>query len=219
MIALLAACDGWPALDGLARDDTGGAPPEGVELTDPPELSWSESGPRDDETDDSALVAPVEILPPGQAFTLAGKLRGAGWDPAAVPTRAACAGVPSAFPTEPSGDYLGDADWRVIEVQASGALCAHLEPSTTEARVDLMAFDLDSCGLPARAWTTRDDLVMGFAPSTAVNDWATLVEPSRFAMVAVAYAPDDTTLEIPYAWTVAALAVGEEPERCGDIEW
>lgn len=219
MIALLAACDGWPALDGLSRDDTGGAPPPGVVLTEPPELSWSESGPRDDTVDDSPLFASVEILPPGMAFRLAGKLRGAGWDPAAVPEREACAGVPSAFPTEPVGDYIGDADWRVFEVQASGALCAHIEPSSAEARVDLIAFDLDSCGLAAEAWTTREDLVMGFAPSTAVNDWATLVEPGRFAMVAVAFAPSDDALEIPYAWTVAALAVGEEPERCGDVEW
>lgn len=219
MLGLLAACEGWPALDHLSRDDTGGAPPEGVLVPEPPPLSWSEAGPRDDADDDTPGAAPVEILPDGMAFRVSGQLAGSGWDPSAVAARPACEGVASAFPTEPTGNYAADVDWRVFEVLEAGALCARFAPAGDDVRADLLAFDLDACGNPSRAWTDPSGWVVGFAPAGAVNTWATRVSPGRFAMVAAAYAPDEPALAVPYDWDVAALAAGTSPDRCEDVAW
>ncbi len=219
MLGLMLACEGWPALSDLQRDDTGGAPPAGVRVVEPPPLSWSESGPRADADDDTPGVAPLEVLPPGMAFRVSGVLAGTGWDPAGVAARAWCGGVASGFPTEPTGDYLGDVDWRRFEVLEPGALCARIAPAAEDVRVDLVAFDLDACGNAGEPWTDPAGWVVGFAPAGAVNSWATRVVPGQFAVVAAAYHPDDPSLEVAYDWDVVALASGTSPSRCEDVAW
>lgn len=218
MILVLAACAEWPRFEHLEREDTGGSPPAGVQIAENPIRIWTDIRPRAESEDDSPTSAPVEDLAVNQGIRLVGRIAGSGWAADGVSARPECAGVPAAFPTEPTGEYLGDVDWRLIEVGSPGVLCSSLAAAAPEFRVDVLAFELDACGLPAKAFTGLGDLVVGFSPSTATNQWGIRLDaPGRYALVGAAWAPNAPDDAAAYSWGVALLPSDSELLDCEGV--
>lgn len=218
MLLAIAACAEWPRFENVVRDDTGGAPPRGVPVVQSPIHVWSDVGPRSEAEDDEPTSPPVEDLVELQGIRLAGRIVGSGWDPSAVAARPECTGVPGAFPTEATGDYLGDVDWRLVEIATPGVLCSSLASAAPEFRVDVLAFDLDECGLPDWPFTGLGQSIIGFAPSTAINRWGIRIDqPGRYGLVAAAWSPNQPSAAAAYSWGIALLPSDAELLDCEGV--
>lgn len=217
LLALLGAagCAEWPRAAHLPAGEldalTPGEPP-------PPttEVTWTHLGARADEDDDAPTEVPLEPLAEGEGALLHGTSTGSGWDFAAVAERAATCGQPSAFPTEARGDYLGDVDWRVVEVTGGGRLCSTFAFSDGLTRADVVPFSLDACGVPA-APLTENGLVIGFGAETAENAWEMEVGGgARIALAAAGWAPDAPEATLRYLWGLSLVSM--DAETCPELE-
>jgi hypothetical protein len=213
----LAACAEWPRFAHLP--ESGDAHPAGEDVTEA-DVTWTELGARDDADDDDPRALPAELhesLAVGAGNVLRGRATGSGWDFDAVPERPADCGVPSGFPTEATGDYLGDADWRVVVVTEPGALCSDFAYSDGETSADVLLFPLDACGVPGEPARDEAGLVVGFGDEDARNAWAVEIpEAGTYGVVAAAWSPDDPERALRYLWGLALVPrpLPDKAPRC-----
>ena len=206
-LLLLTGCSAWPRFSHLTL------PPDAVEAqtatSDEASVAWvdldtSESG---EPANDDARTTTLETLILGNGNRMNGRLAGSGWDFDAVASRPADCGTVSAFPTEPLGDYMGDVDWRVVDVTDAGVLCNAIGTGDPDARVDALVFAVDDCGVPIAAKRDADGNILGFGSEDRVNEWRhVLSSPTRLALAAAAWAPDDLTRILTYNWELSLIS-------------
>lgn len=218
VLALLAGCAEWPRHAHLP-DEEGGLP-AGTEPDLTPDVAWEHLSARGDGEDDAPRDAPVEALAEGAGNVVHGLATGSGWDFEGVAERPADCGAASGFPSEASGAYLGDVDWRVVDVPAAGVLCSSFLYLDGVTRPDVLVYELDACGVPGAALRDAEGLVIGFGGEEGENRWSLLVEgPRRLALPAVGWAPDDPEASLRYLWGLSLLAAPDDGAtvRCPSV--
>lgn len=210
---LLAACAEWPRFSHLPEASS--AVEVGAETVDTGEgtsIQWVELPPRtDDHTDDSPLGLPAESLSSGRGNWVQTTLLGSGRDPKALPARDQACGHVSAFPPDEAGDYLGDVDWRVVDLVEAGTFCSVLELADPEARADVLLYTLDECGVPVVANRAGDGSLLGWDIEDATVRWHwPIIEPVRMGVVVAGRLPDDPEALLVYDWSLSLLPPPEE---------
>lgn len=211
LLLVVPGCAEWPRFDHLpaGADDT--ARPVSERGEDEVEVIWTEVALAAEGANDDPRGLPAETLVTGRGNWVASQLDGAGWDELAEPVRAEECGHVSAFPPLDLGDYLGDVDWRVLNLQGTGTLCASLVAEGDDVRVDVLLYSLDECGLPVAVARYGSGEVVGFGAEGPSTTWAwPVVESgSRVAVVAAAFEPDDPQRRVPYRWAQVLLPAPE----------
>lgn len=206
LAAIVPACAEWPRFSNLPPD-TGEAVAPGDEVQVITDFAWEEREPVSEPDDDRPALAELEPVSLGSGILRRGKANGSGWDFDARADRPECDGIASGFPSEATGDYLGDIDWRRIEIAGAGVLCSSFAYKAEDARPDVLLYSLDACGNPGEPVAAAPGHPLGFAGSTNRSDWATDIDsPVTMGVVASAWAPDAPTRELTYNWGLALVA-------------
>src|SRR5205085_7521743 len=112
-----------------------GATTGGVQVT------WTElPSPYDDSSDDDPRTTSAETLDPGHGNWYPGRLDGSGWTPGAVRPPTSECGDTTTFPPYQNGDYVGDVDWRMVDVTAAGELCSWFRFNQDMGQADVLAY-------------------------------------------------------------------------------
>jgi len=198
LAALLVAtgCAEWPRYNHLDDSDT-----DLVDgSTDPHDLfqmTWNTVA----EAEDPAIYdIPTDgatqngELPIDVGYDITGVLEKTGWYDAGVPRDIeadSCPGVVGHRVTgTQTGDYVGDVDFFVGDVQEAGQLCARVTTDAPNDGWDLLLFPLDAdCNVPGP--------VVGDPPlgedlgGAGPAGWSTEVEPGKYAILLSAFFPND----------------------------
>ncbi len=158
---------------------------------------------------------------PGQGILAAGELAGAGWDDAATPepiVGLACGSTGTRAPIV--GDYRYDADVFGITLPEGGRLCASAGVADAETGIDLLLFELDTCGVPTRLVADDGGAPLGFGRAGPSVRWAADLEAGgTFAVLIASYAPDAEAARLPYSLGLSVLADAGSlcPLRPGEV--
>lgn len=207
VLLLIVGCEGWPVYAHLPEDTV-----ERVEVgaVGPGEdtVTWIHlDAPLEDGSDDDPRGLAAEDLAIATGNYVAGRITGSGWDPTQTEVERweECGDV-AQFPPFDNGNYLGDADWRVIDVQAAGTLCSFLKFTQPGPQADVLVYPVNSCNLPTQPLVYGTGEPVGYNVAGQVNTWSyPLLAPTRLALVAAAWAPNDPTAEWNYNWGIALL--------------
>ena len=219
LVLSLVACAQWPRYDHLP-EDTAVRLPAGSEVGPTWDIEWADATAQDEPGDDDPRGLEPEAIRPGQGAELTSSLTGTGWVYGTPPERDVDCEDTSAFPPKDDGYYLSDVDWRLVDVGEVGILCSAFYADRAGAQVDVVAFEVDACGLPVAAVFPEggSDLPLGFGVSGAENVWSfPVTQSTRYAIAAAGWAPNDAGAELPYHWAISFLAAaqsGEGAETC-----
>lgn len=188
---LLLGCAGWPRAAHLEAETgllPGGTDPREQVVVSLDELDEVEPN---DTTAREVVDLSVDGVDTGAVFT--GTLRGAGWssvDSSGL-TSADCPGTTGAYvPPSQAGDYAEDLDFYLVDLQEDGTLCARLETEEgARLGVDLLLIQLDdTCSLPVALVEDEGGTPLGFAQTSPVAEWSTVLQaPQRLAVLVAGY--------------------------------
>ncbi len=212
----LAGCDGWPLYANLPVDEVTRVASDELVLVGG-DVTWIElDPPLEDGSDDDPRTMSAESIVPSFGNYFPGRLTGSGWDPTQTEVERweECGDV-AQFPPFENGNYIGDTDWRVIDIQEAGTLCSYLRFNQPGAQADVLVYPVNACNLPTSPLLYGTGQPVGYNVAGQVNVWSyPILEPTRLALVAAAWAPNDATSSWVYNWGVAVLP----PPESGSTE-
>ena len=134
-------------------------------------------------------------------------LHGIGWDPQGLPPRAEDPACPDTggpvTPTE-TGAYLADVDFWKVSLAEDGHLCLGATTDSEDVGWDLVAWQLDSCGLPIAPWAS-ETTVLGSSLGGVADSWGAPAGAGDLAVGFAAYYPDDEGRDVHYTLSVALV--------------
>ena len=205
----VAGCSNWPLHGNLPQDDAT-LLPVGDDPRDLYDIEWvaAEELPDND--------TPVGLEHHGVTFQAArhytGQLDGAGWwdDAQSVVLDGGCG---SSWDRSPlgAGDYTGDVDYVVVDVEAPGTLCGRLLVDPADYGWDLLLQPLDSCDVPSELVMGDDGQALGLGLGGPVGEWRAEVEAGPYAILAAAYYPNDAEAVVSYELGVALIEGSSPP--------
>lgn len=211
-LPLLTGCTGWPVYANLPVDTAnriaaGDDPPSESPVT------WTElPAAAEDGSDDDPRGMGAEGLAEARGNYLPGRLIGSGWDPTQTDVERweECGDV-AQFPPYDNGMYIGDWDWRVVDVQAAGTLCSWFKFNQAGAQADVLVYAVNECNLPTTPFVYGSGDPVGYNVAGPLNTWSfPVLEPVRVALVAAAWAPNDASANWVYNWGVSLLSPPED---------
>lgn len=215
-MALLFAmgCSGWPLYANLPVD-TAVRVEAGSVVTEEDPVAWTElSAPLEDGSDDDPRLMTAETLSVWSGNWFVGRLNGSGWDPTATQVRWEQCEDTSEFPPYENGDYIGDTDWRVIDVQEPGVLCSWFRFNQPGGQADVLVYQVNECNLPTTPLKYGEGVVVGYNVAGQTNSWSyPLLAPQRLAIVSAAWAPNDAGASWVYQWGLSLLPAADTPEE------
>lgn len=218
-LLLAVACSEWPRYDHLP-EDTATRLPAGQDPASQWEVDWTSSPFVKEPYDDDPTALELETLAVGAGLNSRSELLGTGWNYTGYPERAVACDHTSAFPPtgkEP-GFYTGDVDWRLMDV-SPGVLCSGFFGDVPGTQIDVVPFEVDDCNLPVAPLLYADGKSagrpVGFGESESTNEWAVVIDaPTRLAIAAAGWHPDDPENVQAYRWGLASLP----PEAADDAD-
>lgn len=204
---LLVACEGWPRYANLPSQDPD-VLPAGAVIDPGPLVTWTLlPSPPEDGSDDDPREMSAETLGVQRGNYFPARLTGAGWDPADTGGASweACGDV-STFPPYDNGNYVGDRDWRVVDLQSAGVLCSWFRFNRPGGQADVLVYEVNECNLPTTPFVYGSGDPVGYNVAGQLNTWSyPIVEPRRVALVAAAWAPNDAVSSFVYNWGISLL--------------
>lgn len=204
---LLAGCEGWPRyanLPGLDPDLL----PAGTVIETGPQVTWTLlPSPPEDGSDDDPRSMSAEGLGMDRGNYFPARLTGSGWDPADTGAeRWEDCGDVAEFPPYDNGNYMGDWDWRVVDVQSAGVFCSWFRFNQPGGQADVLVYEVNACNLPTTPFVYGNGDPVGYNVAGQLNTWSyPILEPRRIALVAAAWAPNDTATSWVYNWGISLL--------------
>lgn len=207
VLTVCGACAEWPRVAHVP--DATDPLPAGADPGDLVDLTWtvqSEGAVDNDQPNGDGLTAQPVVR--GAGVVVEGSLDGVGWADTLVPLALSddnCPGTTGTRSPLPAGDYLGDVDFFLVRVDASGTLCASVEVDADAVGWDLAPQSVDPCGTPLGVLNGPDDAPVGVDLGGRAGGWALNVGPGTYALGFAGYSPNDVDLAVGYRLAVAMV--------------
>jgi hypothetical protein len=215
LFLLLPACQGWPTYANLPVD-SGTIVRYDALPGDAASVTWTQlPSPDEDGTDDDPRGMSAEGLSEGRGNYFAGRLAGSGWDPTQTDVERweECGDV-AQFPPYDNGMYLGDWDWRVVDIESTGTFCSWFKFNQPGGQADVLVYAVNACNLPTTPYLYESGDPVGYNVAGQLNTWSYPIEsPTRVAVVAAAWAPNDPSASWVYEWGLSLLTAAEDGDE------
>ena len=201
LLALSSGCGEWPRYAHPQES----APSEPA--SEPPRVLWAATDGESEPNDwPDEITTGATVLRLGEGVALSGALSGVGYAGGAPAERGSgsCEHAPARRYPLSEGEYIGDVDSILIEVEQAGTLCGRVRMATPLA-FDMLLLPLDDCALPGPAASVGAEIV-GLDRGGDSASWATPVEAGTYAVQLAGWDPVDPDLEVEWDLEVALVS-------------
>jgi hypothetical protein len=207
---LATACGAWPVYNHLPSD--GDPLPSSTDPRTLVEAGWVAVDPVDAEQPPGGNRGELVL---GQGLVAEGQLEGIGWSDsvdARLLNDPRCGTQGTRAPDPRGGDWVGDVDVLSALVAAPGWLCVEARTDAPDIGLDLIAWQLDECGIPERTLHADDGRPFGWNLRGPNALWrANVAKGDRLAIVLAGFAPNDGSRLVNYTLALSMVEDGPCP--------